>query len=195
MTEGLFPNETPSELFRDLVESAMANQHLDAREHTSFYLVNLLTACVQQDRSPGLDDDAALGVRLAQALQAAGMAQRDGLRRVGDRSLFISGFFGDSLSGSLVDADYYIRLGACAYGCLARCEREALGEVFDELAGKFTAFVDVLGEVSERTSLTSNRDLMRLYERWLRTGSARSARLLASKGIVPHPPSSNRLVQ
>jgi len=195
MTEGLFRNETPSELFRDLVESAMANQHLDAQEHTSFYLVNLLTACVQQDQSAGLDDETALGVRLVEALQAAGVAQRDGLRRVGDRSLFVSGFFGDSLNRSLVDVDYYIQLGECAYGCLARQERESLGEVFDELSGKFTAFVDVLGEVSERTSLTSNRDLMRLYERWLKTGSARSARLLASKGIVPHPPQSSRLVQ
>jgi hypothetical protein len=194
MTEGLFRNETPSELFRDLVESAMANQHLDAREHTSFYLVNLLTACVQQDRLPGRDGDAPLGVRLAEALQTAGLAQRDGLRRVGDQSLFISGFFGDSLNRSLVDVDYYVQLGECAYGCLARREREALGEVFDELAEKFTAFVDVLGEVSERTSLASNRDLMRLYERWLRTGSTRSARLLASKGIVPHPQTS-RLVQ
>lgn len=195
MTEGLFRNETPSELFRDLVESAMANQHLDAREHTSFYLVNLLTACVQPDRAPGRDEDMGLGVRLVQALQAAGLAQRDGLRQVGDESLFISGFFGDSLNRSLVDVDYYIQLGECAYGCLARRERECLGEVFDELSGKFTAFVDVLGEVSERTSLTSNRDLMRLYEKWLKTGSARSARLLASKGIVPHPPSSSRLVQ
>jgi hypothetical protein len=113
---------------------------------------------------------------------------------VGDRSLFISGFFGDSLNRSLVDVDYYIQLGECAYGCLARQQREAMGEVFDELAEKFTAFVDVLGEVSERTSLTSNRDLMRLYERWLRTGSARSARVLASKGIVPHAQPS-RLVQ
>jgi hypothetical protein len=194
MTEGLFRNETPSELFRDLVESAMLNQHLDAQEHTSFYLVNLLTACVQQDRSPGLDDDTPLGVRLAEAFQTAGLAQRDGLRHVGDLSLFISGFFGDSLNRSLVDVDYYIQLGECAYGCLARQQREAMGEVFDELAEKFTAFVDVLGEVSERTSLTSNRDLMRLYERWLRTGSARSARVLASKGIVPHAQPS-RLVQ
>jgi len=195
MAEGLFRNETLSELFRDLVESAMANQHLDAGEHTSFYLVNLLTACVHEDRAPGRDDDRPLGVRLAEALQTAGLAQRDGLRRVGDQSLFVSGFFGDSLNGSLVDVDYYIHLGECAYGCLARQEREALGEVFDELAEKFTAFVDVLGEVSERTSLTSNSDLMRLYEKWLRTGSARSARLLVSKGIVPHPPTSSSYVQ
>ena len=195
MTEGLFRNETPLELFRDLVESAMANQRLDACEHTSFYLVNLLTACVHEDRSPGRDETP-LGIRLAEALQTGGFAQRDGLRRVGDQSLFISGFFGDSLSRSLVDIDYYIQLGECAYGCLARCEREdALGDVFDELSGKFTAFVEVLGEISERTSLTSNRDLMRLYERWLRTGSARSARLLASRGIVPHPPAPSRFVQ
>ena len=55
---------------------------------------------------------------------------------------------------------------------------DALGDVFDELSDKFPAFVDVLGEVSERTALTSNADLLRLYEKWLRTGSRRSGDLL-----------------
>ena len=47
----------------------------------------------------------------------------------------------------------------------------AFGDVFDELSGKFVAFVDVLGEVSERSALTSNADLLRLYE----NGSGRRA--------------------
>jgi hypothetical protein len=29
-------------------------------------------------------------------------------------------------------------------------------------------------------------DLLRLYERWLRTGSARSGRLLVERGVVPN---------
>jgi hypothetical protein len=66
------------------------------------------------------------------------------------------GFFSDSFNRSLVDIDYYIRLGERAYRSLAHHSRSHAGDVFDELSDKFSTFVDVLGEVSERTSLSSN---------------------------------------
>ncbi len=193
MAEALFRDESPTEYFRGLVESAMQNQHLSAREVTSFYIVNLLEGFIHLERSPAADDRP-LAVRLAQALQTAGVAQRDGLRKVGDLSLFISGFFSDSLNRRIVDVDYYIQLGERAYGSLARRD-DRFGDVFDELAEKFTAFVDVLGEVSERTTMTSDADLLRLYEKWLRTGSRRSGGLLAARGIVPNRSVGSRFIQ
>lgn len=194
MNHAIVREETPTEYFRELVESAIQRQRLTTREITSFYLVNLLAGFIHSNRS-GTDDDEALGVRFVRALGAAGMRQRDELRQVGDHSLFISGFFADSLHRSLVDIDYYIQLGEQAYGSLARTNDPALGDVFDELAGKFTAFVDVLGDVSERTALTSNTDLLRLYHRWARTGSRRSGELLAERGIVPMAPVRQRFIQ
>lgn len=195
MAEAIFRNETPIEYFKELVESALQHQQLTAREPTSFYVVNLLTGFVHLDRAPSAPDDEALGVRLAKALQSGGSRQRDHLRQVGDLSLFISGFFSDSLTRSLVDVDYYISLGECAYSSLARQSDDAFTDIFDELADKFPAFVDVLGEVSERSSLTSNSDLLRLYEKWLRTKSRRSGDLLAAQGIVPNASLSSRFVQ
>jgi hypothetical protein len=193
MAEALVHHESPVEFFRDLVESALQHQHLSAREGTSFYLVNLLAGFVHGDRTTPSDEP--LGVRFVKALQEAGARQRAELRRVGDRSLFISGFFADSLSRSLVDVDYYIQLGEHAYGSLARQADGSFGDVFDELAGKFPAFVDVLGEVSERTAMASNADLLRLYEKWLRTRSRRSGDLLASRGIVPNASIGSRFIQ
>jgi len=49
--------------------------------------------------------------------------------------------------------------------------------------------------VSERTSISSNADVLRLYEKWLRTGSRRSGDLLAARGIVPNASISTRFVQ
>lgn len=192
---GQFHHESPTDYFRELVEAAMQNQHVSAQELTTFYVVNLLAASIRLDRSPAAAEDEALGIRFVRALQAAGIAQRDGLRKVGDTSLFISGFFSDSLNRRLVDVDYYIQLGEYAYGSLARQGDEALGDVFDELAEKFTIFVDILGEVSERTALTSNADLLRLYEKWLRTKSRRSGDLLAARGIVPNSSVGSRFIQ
>ena len=195
MTERLVRNESATEYFRELVESAMQHQKVAARELTSFYVVNMLTSFIHLDRSAGAGDQP-LAVTFAKALQAAGIAQRDGLRKVGDLSLFISGFFSDSLNRSLVDVDYYIQLGGSAYGSLARqAPSDTFGDVFDELSEKFADFVDVLGEVSERSSLTSNTDLLRLSEKWLRTGSRRSGDLLAARGIVPNGSVGSRLIQ
>jgi hypothetical protein len=67
--------------------------------------------------------------------------------------------------------------------------------VFTELGGRFVEFVDVLAEVSERTASTSNVDLLKLYERWLTTGSPRSGHLLADRGIIPNPSLRNLRVQ
>jgi hypothetical protein len=194
MARALVRNETPTEYFKELVETAMERQHVAVRDLTAFYLVNLLTGFVHFDRSSSVAGDEPLGIRLARALQAGGSAQRE-LREVGDLSLFISGFFSDSLTRSLVDVDYYILLGECAYGSLARRNEPAFGEVFDELAGKFAAFVDVLGEVSERSALSSNSDVLRLYEKWIRTRSRRSGDLLVERGIVPNYSVPSRLIQ
>ena len=195
MAEGLVRNESPTEYFKELVETAMEHQHVAMRDLTSFYLVNLLTGFVHLDRAPAAASDEPLGVRFARALQAGGNRQRDGLREVGDLSLFISGFFADSLTRSLVDIDYYIQLGERAYGSLAARSDPAFGDVFDELAGKFPACVDVLSEVSERSALASNSDVLRLYEKWMRTRSRRSGDLLAERGIVPNYSVSSRLIQ
>ena len=94
-----------------------------------------------------------------------------------------------------MDVDYYIQLGERAYGSLATRSDPAFGEVFDELAGKFPVCVDVLSEVSERSALASNSDVLRLYEKWMRTRSRRSGDLLVERGIVPNYSVSSRLIQ
>ena len=86
----------------------------------------------------------------------------------------------------LVDVDYYVSIGGCAYNALSRVETDTFSPVFAELGEKFVGFVDVLSEVSERTSCASNADLLRLYEKWLKTGSRRSGQLLVERGVVPN---------
>jgi len=183
MNTELVRGETAIEYFKELVEGALEHQGVAAHELTAFYVVQLLTGFVRRQRS----DDEPLALQLAQALQTGGAHQRTSLKQIGDVSLFLSGFFADSLRRKLVDVDYYVSLGGFAYGALSRVETDTLSPVFAELAEKFARFVDVLSEVSERSSCSSNADLLRLYERWMKTGSPRSAQLLAERGVVPIP--------
>jgi hypothetical protein len=126
-------------------------------------------------------------LRLKRALESAGIEQRERLRNLGDFSLFTSGFFSDSLCRRMADVDYYVSMGEYAYASLGRRDAEALGDVFSELARKFVGFVDVLSDVSEHTSLAPRSDLLRTYERWVRTGSLRESQRLLDQGLLPAP--------
>lgn len=194
MADGLVRNESPLEFFKEQVEGAMERQRLQTSAWTSYYVVNLLAGFVALDRPMAVGfDDEPLGMRLARALQADGATKREGLRSVGDAALFLVGFFSDSLNRRVTDVDYYISLGGSAYARLAGCEEDAFADVFGEIADKFVPLADVLADISDRARLSRNTDLLRLYERWLRTGSARDWDLLAQKGLVPNESVAHRL--
>jgi len=186
MSDLVVRRESAIEYFKELVEGALAHQGLAAQELTAFYVVHLLASFIERPAQNADADDTPLAVRLAHALESGGSEQRASLKEIGDMSLFVSGFFSDSLNRKLVDVDYYASIGGYAYQALSRFETEMFSPVFAELADKFAGFVDVLGEVSERTSCTSNADLMRLYEKWVKTGSRRAGQLLVERGVVPN---------
>jgi hypothetical protein len=125
------------------------------------------------------------------AVEAESAAQRNFvLQRIGDVALFMAGFFADSLAHKLVDLDYYIYMGGSAYGSLSDEVRgttrgRALACVYAELAAKFQIVVDVLNDVRDSTRQSSDIDLLRTYEVWLKTGSRRAAALLRQNGVVP----------
>jgi len=188
VAESLVRAHSPLEFFKEQVEAACERQRLRPQPLTAYYVVSLLTDFAHLGNKSAADAMAStepLALKFARAMQSGGSDQRAGLKQVGDLSLFISGFFSDSLRRSLVDVDYYVSLGGYAYGSLGARD-DALSPIFTELADKFLGFVDVLSEVSERSALTSDSDLLRLYEKWLRTGSRRNGDLLAEQGIVPN---------
>ena len=190
-------DHTPTEYFKELVESALSRHQLQANELTSYYLVDLLCRFMRPgDRIAfGDDQDEPLALRLGRALDCAGMEQRARLRNLGDFSLFMSGFFADSFSRRVVDLDYYVSMGEYAYGSLGRRDTDAFGEVFSELARKFVPFMDVLSDVSEQSGIRSSIDVLRLYEKWLRTGSPRDGKRLVDRGILPNASIGQKFIQ
>jgi hypothetical protein len=194
MADGLLSNESPLEFFKTQVEGAMERQHLKTSAWTAYYIVQMLTGYVaRRDAAMSGLDDEPLGLRLTRALHADGAAQREELRSVGDAALFLVGFFADSLHRRVADVDYYISLGGSAYGRLAHSDEDAFADVFGEMASKFVPLTDVLADVSERAALNRNTDVLRVYERWLRTRSHRDGEWLAEQGIVPNRSATHRL--
>jgi hypothetical protein len=183
------------EFFRDSLHAALLRQQAAVEDHTEHYVVNVLTMFA---RSEALFDDTPEGPRLkplalmladAAAAPSAETRTRT-LQRLGDVSLFMAGFFAQGFARRLVDVDYHIAMGGRAYGTLADTCRSgtrgrALGAVFAELAAKFQRLVDALNDVSEMAHRHDQRDVLRQYEIWLKTGSPRAHSILRGLGVEP----------
>jgi hypothetical protein len=193
MDRPVLGEQTAAEYFKELVEGALVRRRVDACDLTEYYLVNLLCQYVRFDSRESVE--APLALQLARALDRGGAEQRARLRTLGDSSLFMSGFFSESLRRRVVDVDYYKSMGEYAYGSLSRADDDAFAEVFGELSRKFVGFMDVLSDISERTTLSTSTDVLRLYEKWLRTGSARDGQRLVEQGILPNQSIGTRFLQ
>jgi len=170
------------EFFHEVVTAAIEEVDLEASEPASWYLVGL-----PGDMTRARLTDEALGVTLAQPSADPGERVRN-LKTVGDTSLYVAGFFAESLNRSLVDVDYYVGLGQPAYGQLARAlgSQRAITDVYCELADNFPRFVDVLGEVRKQTDFATP-DVGKLYEMWLRTRDEWLEKKLRAAGLLVEP--------
>jgi hypothetical protein len=183
------------EFFRDAFHEATEHQHLDIDEQSEQYVVNLLTMF---SRADALYEKTPEGLRirplahmLAEALEApSASARQRALQRLGDVSLFIAGFFARSFARKMIDIDYHIAMGGNAYSSLAdTMQRSVSGRcvaaIYAQLAQKFQRLVDALNEISETSYRHTDADILRLYEIWMKTGSARAHGLLKQLGVQP----------
>ena len=181
--------------FHERFSRILSRRKVRVDEHTEHYLVELLAACSRAEQLYDVDEqgrrhEVPVALLLARALEEPPAQRLRTFRRMGDRSLMVSGFFSDSLGRRLVDVDYYIAMGGRAYESAAGLTTAApvarsFTQVFEELAERFASLVDCLMELSEEMRATRSQDMVRTYEKWLATGSERLARRLAAAGILP----------
>ena len=183
----------PQDFFRELVMNALGKQKVSTQPETEFYLVNLLNQFMKTDRlysrtKEGEAREETLAMMLKEAFeQPQPFTQSLLFRHIGDVSLYMAGYFQDSLNRKSVDVDYYIDVGGTAYRQVAdRSEEDIKKTLYLELAQKFGSFVEVLAEVSDQTTPKTEKDILRLYELWIRTGSDRAAKALQEAGILPN---------
>jgi hypothetical protein len=191
------------EFFRDAFHAASEHQRLDIDEQAEQYVVNLLTMFSRADalyeKTPDGLRIRPLAQMLSDALEAPSEAARQrSLQRLGDVSLFIAGFFARSFARKLIDIDYHIAMGGNAYSSLSdTLQRSRTGRViaqtYGQLARKFQGLVDALQEVSDMSYQYSDKDILRLYEIWMKTGSARAHGLLRQLGVQPVAAGGSRL--
>ena len=176
--------------FADELKVVMEKHRLSALETSTLYLASLLSRHIESHNFFAVGPNGKLADNFLtdlyiQYLQAKPEEQKLVLQRLGDVCLLVSGYFSDSLRRKVVDLSFYFGMGGSAYYNLSvMSDKTETKETFGELANKFQSFSNVLGEMSERSGLQSNKDVLRLYERWIVTGSERIRSVLNEKGIT-----------
>jgi len=180
--------------FGGVVDVALQERGISATDAAEYYLVTLLADYAKPDALTQETLDRPLTLLLDEALHAEASERFDRLRSLGDGVLYVSGFFSEHLSTRGVEIRYVSTLGARAYeGAASMLERQpsaknSASDLFRELAQNFTSFADVLADVADRLLALSSRTdkrVVQLYERWLRTGSRALGGALAQRGLAP----------
>ncbi len=181
--------------FQTLIDDALKKEQVEATEAAEHYLAGLLADFAKPERLDAEALDRPLTLLLDEALHTVGHERFARLRSLGDGVLYTSGFFAEHLSTRGVEIRYVRALGARAYDSAAAMLRqsahEGLGapDVFRELADNFALFAEVVGHVADvlqaSSAQSSDRQVLRMYERWARTGSAPLAAALAGRGLTP----------
>ena len=168
--------------------NSLVNEHLDktgvsVSEPVKIYLSELLQFYIFSDHLfSELDSSGKKQVKtLAELyLNSPKSHLKNNLKRMGDTSLYISGFFRESLKKKLVSVDYYINMGRQAYKSLSDLQG---GELFAELAICFSDLVFVLLQIRKSNSPNQYKDLLSLMDHYMETGSPYVAKDLIDQGI------------
>jgi hypothetical protein len=181
--------QSVSGFFHEVVEDAVKTRGVEVTDGATQYLVALLSDYAHPGKPAGEALDRPMTLLLDEALHAPDPADRfERLRVLGDGVLYGCGFFGDHFESRGIDLGYLQRVGTRAYGAASSMLRGDGPDLFGELAAKFGIFVAVVGEVADATIAmgTENpKGLLKVYERWLKTGSERLASALTSHGVMP----------
>ena len=110
------------------------------------------------------------------------------LQILGDYSLFTSGFFNEHIKRSLLDMDYYQALGGQAYYRAGEIQENISAEkainVFFSLADNFKNLTSIFSELYDKTLVSHDDGLLKLFERWEKSSSPHLERLLLQNGMI-----------
>ncbi len=182
------------EYFGSMVEEAVEKRQIHSSRGEQEYLITLLEHFLDArnlydeptvDEQTGLRKELSFSEIYLTAIQSEKSAQFELFKKLADRSLYISGFFGDSLNRKIIDVDFYVDLGGAAYANLSQISTERpMVEVYRTFSMRFVEFVDVLAYISHQSFIKSNEGILRLYDRYIKTGSGLAKDKLIELGVL-----------
>jgi hypothetical protein len=183
------------EFFHDVISEALQKRKLETYPQVKTYLVDLMKFYMdarnlheQTFDESGKKKPQTLAEIYLEAQNAEHATKLEMLKKLGDRTLYVSGFFSESFSRKVIDVDYYVEMGEVAYGQLSSCtKQDTLSRIYSLFSNRFIEFVDVLSYVSQSAAIQSNHDVLQLYDRYIKTGSELAREKLHDLGVTTIP--------
>lgn len=192
--------EDPAQELTRMVSESVDRHHISVSPEAQAYVAGVISSLVLANdlftarRKPASESDAGRYIKpfTFQLLDAADKPYL--FKEVGDRCLFVLGFCYDFVrKNGASQVGYHYDIGRNAYSRYARVLAEyqdrslpssrRADPLFTELADSFESLATVVGDL-HLTRLDDERALLDVYERYLKTGDHRYARLLQAKGIA-----------
>ena len=180
-----------AEFFAERIQDALKEQSISLEEASQVYLVQLLDDFthnhnLQVGGGEGESGTPALFRLYERAMNAAPREAAFAYRHMGDVALVVAGMFAPHVQRSLVNIDYYVKMGGSAYHRASFLDRTgALAPALSQLARCFDKVVEVLTRIAERTTLPVPSDVADLYARWARNPDCDLGQRLMLGGVVP----------
>lgn len=192
----------PTDFFASAVDEALKNRRVTSSPLAYEYLVKLLTHYITTENlfdetsESGRRTRSTLAELYLKAMNAEPANRIELLKKLGDTSLYISGFFGESLNRKIIDISYYVNMGETAFHSLSiSVSEEAYCSLYREFSKQFVQYMDVLSHISKQGLSCPNSNLLKLYENYQKTGSDLMKETLIESGFVDFDPSKKAVSQ
>ena len=183
MSELTLLKDSPA-FFKALVKEGLESAQVKVSPSVGDYLSRLLMFYVASDHlfsiSPSGKKHLKSLAELYLQSHSFPASLKGNLKKMGDMSLYISGFFRESLTKKRVSVEYYMNMGKSAYQSLSEFQE---GAVFEELAFRFSDLVCVLLQIRKQSSFHQHSDMLTLLDQYMETGSDHLAKDLIREGI------------
>ena len=143
------------EYFTEVINEGMEKTKFYPSQMARFYLIEVMEQFLSSEnlfekKEKTKDNEKELSTGTLAEMLLTATNQKQGIRvnllkRLGDTSLYISGFLGDSLKYKIIDIDYYADIGCVAYQRLSKVINDnSFQELYKEFATEFIKFMDLL---------------------------------------------------
>lgn len=165
---------------------------LELNDYSKLYLLNTMKNLIEKNDffyTEIIGEDS-LGEAFMRAFTKDLLGKIKTLKAVGDLCLIYSGFFPDKLNRKLVDIDYFIKLGQLSFLALYRIYSTMnsvsdLKNLYLEVSKEFLKIVTVMLEIARKFKLLNEDNLLKVYERWQKTGISVLYNILRERNIIP----------
>jgi hypothetical protein len=186
---------TPEQHFNELLKEACDKLDFKIAAASQSYILNLLKFYIDSRNlySPFIDETMekppeTFAELYLTALNLESPKNKEYMKILADRALYLSGFFGESLQKKSVDIDYYMGIGASAYQNLATwTKEETTSIIYSQFSNQFTRYVNLLSYMSDKSAIQSEQNILKLYERYVQTGSQAVREKLNALGLTTLP--------